>query len=277
MSAFTKTQLLLFTLAIVAATVHASDPWLSGGKCGPKNPLSDGRPGQCNPQGKHPCCNPVSGWCGNSTRHCTCTGCTDYRKVISTTTPLPTTPLTTTPAETPPPPPPSPPMITTVNSIETSTETDDSFRKGKQLSPGTTQPETEPETEPETDPEPTAINGTHGHPHPRTESESFPDYEVTGDFNGAGIAGGQESKTTVNPSEDEGYDTWIGLVIALCVVLIIGVGCLTLVIRNKRMSASQNIQQMEDGSVNGAFQTKEKETTLSFSNKQRQSPGHRHS
>jgi len=45
-------------------------------KCGKQNKV-DGGPGQCDPDGTHPCCAP-SGWCGNSEGHCNCQDCVDY-------------------------------------------------------------------------------------------------------------------------------------------------------------------------------------------------------
>ena len=62
--------------------------WRIDGKCGPQNPLPDGRPGQCDPNAnaneKGPCCNPRgAGWCGNSDAHCKCSGCTDFRKTTT--------------------------------------------------------------------------------------------------------------------------------------------------------------------------------------------------
>merc|ERR1712117_820497 len=51
--------------------------------CGPRNPLQDGRPGQCDPTAnanqKGPCCSSI-GWCGNSHNHCECYGCIDFRQ-----------------------------------------------------------------------------------------------------------------------------------------------------------------------------------------------------
>merc|ERR1712088_814676 len=60
----------------------SGNPWLSRGKCGTKNLLPDGRPGQCDPNGwankVGPCCSNL-GWCGNSAAHCKCADCIDYR------------------------------------------------------------------------------------------------------------------------------------------------------------------------------------------------------
>merc|ERR1712117_981209 len=52
--------------------------WRPDNRCGANYPLPDGRPGQCNPNGKWPCCSP-GGWCGDSDAHCKCSGCTDFR------------------------------------------------------------------------------------------------------------------------------------------------------------------------------------------------------
>jgi len=55
-----------------------STDWRPDARCGAKYPLPDGRPGQCDPNGKWPCCSP-GGWCGDSDDHCKCKGCTDFR------------------------------------------------------------------------------------------------------------------------------------------------------------------------------------------------------
>ena len=53
------------------------------GKCGPKFPLQDGRPAQCDPTAdafmKGPCCSAL-GNCGNAAMNCQCGSCTDFRK-----------------------------------------------------------------------------------------------------------------------------------------------------------------------------------------------------
>ena len=52
------------------------------GRCGSYNPLPDDTPGQCNPDGNRPCCSDKwDGKCGNTTEHCTCNSCTDYRRI----------------------------------------------------------------------------------------------------------------------------------------------------------------------------------------------------
>ena len=53
--------------------------WRYDGKCGSDHPLPDGTPGQCDPDGDNPCCNDSYGVCGNTTEHCYCNRCTDYR------------------------------------------------------------------------------------------------------------------------------------------------------------------------------------------------------
>ena len=64
---------------------NGTQKWRYDGKCGSDNPLPDGAPGQCDPDGDKPCCsgNSISwyGWCGNTTAHCTCKYCTDYRRI----------------------------------------------------------------------------------------------------------------------------------------------------------------------------------------------------
>ena len=68
---------------ILFALTFSPDPWRKDGKCGVKNILSNGKPGQCDPNAsdnkKGPCCSSI-GWCGNSAAHCKCDGCVDYRK-----------------------------------------------------------------------------------------------------------------------------------------------------------------------------------------------------
>ncbi|XP_019641419.1 PREDICTED: uncharacterized protein LOC109482960 [Branchiostoma belcheri] len=52
--------------------------WRSDSRCGSSYPAPGANPGQCNPNGNHPCCS-TGGWCGNTAAHCTCSGCIDYR------------------------------------------------------------------------------------------------------------------------------------------------------------------------------------------------------
>ena len=53
--------------------------WRSDGKCGYLFPLADGKPSECNPNGKYPCCsNWAIGWCGDS---CSWEDCVDYRTI----------------------------------------------------------------------------------------------------------------------------------------------------------------------------------------------------
>ena len=54
--------------------------WRYDGKCGKKYHLPDGTLGQCNPGGDKPCCGEF-GECGNTTEHCNCENCTDYRRI----------------------------------------------------------------------------------------------------------------------------------------------------------------------------------------------------
>ena len=57
--------------------------WRSDERCGLRNPLKDGRPGQCDPNNEEaPCCS-QHGWCGNSDVHCNCAGCYDFRSSMS--------------------------------------------------------------------------------------------------------------------------------------------------------------------------------------------------
>ena len=54
--------------------------WRNDGKCGIFYSLPDGTPSQCNPDGDKPCCNDKwRGECSNSSKHCSCSYCTDYK------------------------------------------------------------------------------------------------------------------------------------------------------------------------------------------------------
>ena len=54
--------------------------WGNDGKCGSHYPLPNGIPGQCDPNGDKPCCSGSrDGECGNTTEHCSCWDCTDYK------------------------------------------------------------------------------------------------------------------------------------------------------------------------------------------------------
>ena len=56
--------------------------WRYDGRCGRMNLLPDGAPAQCDPDGVSPCCSdPDNGWCGNTTEHCSCVECTNYKFV----------------------------------------------------------------------------------------------------------------------------------------------------------------------------------------------------
>ena len=56
--------------------------WRYDGKCGNEFLLPDYTPGQCYPDGKKPCCSDkLLGECGNTTEHCSCEYCTDYRVI----------------------------------------------------------------------------------------------------------------------------------------------------------------------------------------------------
>jgi len=60
-----------------------SDLVRNDGRCGPDF-LMNGKPGQCSPYGKGPCCSPYvsgrGGYCGKTSDHCKCANCIDYRK-----------------------------------------------------------------------------------------------------------------------------------------------------------------------------------------------------
>ena len=51
---------------------------LADGKCGPNNPLDDGSPAKCDPNGDAFCCSEW-GFCGSSDGHCNCEKCVDFR------------------------------------------------------------------------------------------------------------------------------------------------------------------------------------------------------
>ena len=56
--------------------------WRYDGRCGSWYPLPDGTPGQCNPEGMHPCCDQgLKGQCGNTSEHCDCRYCTNYKRI----------------------------------------------------------------------------------------------------------------------------------------------------------------------------------------------------
>ena len=53
--------------------------WRYRGGCGRWNPLLDGSPAECDPDGENPCCSDMLvGECGNTAEHCSCYGCVDY-------------------------------------------------------------------------------------------------------------------------------------------------------------------------------------------------------
>ena len=64
----------------IAYPNFADEVWRKSGECGNKVFLPDGSPTECDPGGDRPCCS-REGKCGNTTNHCTCVGCIDYREV----------------------------------------------------------------------------------------------------------------------------------------------------------------------------------------------------
>ena len=56
--------------------------WRYDGRCGIKYPLPDGTPAKCDPDGDKPCCSRYDE-CGNTTEHCTCEDCIDYRSIYN--------------------------------------------------------------------------------------------------------------------------------------------------------------------------------------------------
>ena len=56
--------------------------WRLDGKCGSRYTLVDGSDTACDPDGEHRCCSDiVDGECGNTTEHCSCNHCIDYKMV----------------------------------------------------------------------------------------------------------------------------------------------------------------------------------------------------
>ena len=55
--------------------------WRGDGKCGEYYLLPDGTPGQCDPDGKYPCCDWREGRCSGTRNACTCSNCIDFRKI----------------------------------------------------------------------------------------------------------------------------------------------------------------------------------------------------
>ena len=47
-------------------------------QCGPNNPLDDGSPAKCDPNGDAFCCSEW-GFCGSTDSHCKCDKCVDFR------------------------------------------------------------------------------------------------------------------------------------------------------------------------------------------------------
>ena len=59
---------------------NGTQKWRYDGRCGSDYLLPDGTPAECDPDGDKPCCSNY-GECGNTTKHCTCHGCTDYIRI----------------------------------------------------------------------------------------------------------------------------------------------------------------------------------------------------
>ena len=53
--------------------------WRNDGKCGSDYWLPNGTAAQCDPDGENPCCEGFYGDCGNTTGHCSCPYCKDYK------------------------------------------------------------------------------------------------------------------------------------------------------------------------------------------------------
>ncbi|XP_035693304.1 uncharacterized protein LOC118427567 isoform X2 [Branchiostoma floridae] len=56
----------------------APKKWREDGRCGQGYPAEDGRPAECDPDSGYPCCSSYN-YCGNTTEHCDCLDCVDYR------------------------------------------------------------------------------------------------------------------------------------------------------------------------------------------------------
>ena len=59
---------------IVASAAFAPET-----NCGPKKPMPDGSPGQCDPESDEFCCS-AWGFCGGTAEHCDCEGCMNYNQ-----------------------------------------------------------------------------------------------------------------------------------------------------------------------------------------------------
>ncbi|XP_078694695.1 uncharacterized protein LOC144923752 isoform X2 [Branchiostoma floridae x Branchiostoma belcheri] len=55
--------------------------WRKDGHCGQGYPAEDGSSAECDPGSIQPCCSPYN-FCGNTTDHCDCQGCVDYRNTL---------------------------------------------------------------------------------------------------------------------------------------------------------------------------------------------------
>eukprot|EP00058_Branchiostoma_floridae_P008272 XP_002593760.1 hypothetical protein BRAFLDRAFT_131810 [Branchiostoma floridae] len=60
----------------------APKKWHEDGRCGQGYPTEDGRPAECDPDSGYPCCSSYN-YCGNTTQHCGCLDCVDYRNTDS--------------------------------------------------------------------------------------------------------------------------------------------------------------------------------------------------
>ena len=56
--------------------------WRNDGRCGSDYKLPNETQAQCDPYGENPCCNNwEGGMCGNTTEHCSCDDCVDYKRM----------------------------------------------------------------------------------------------------------------------------------------------------------------------------------------------------
>ncbi|XP_035698759.1 collectin-11-like [Branchiostoma floridae] len=66
---------------LVTGDLQATKKWRDDWQCGQGYPAEDGNPAECDPASINPCCSPGN-WCGNTTAHCDCLACVDYRNTV---------------------------------------------------------------------------------------------------------------------------------------------------------------------------------------------------
>ena len=74
---------IVFNFVIILGVVYGNNSLTrSDGKCGVSNPLPNGNPAQCDPNGPGYCCSKW-GHCGNTPSHCDCPECINYKSTSS--------------------------------------------------------------------------------------------------------------------------------------------------------------------------------------------------